>query len=175
MKKVKLKERFDNAAQAFFDHEKPEDSFLTTYETSSAVEKAPYFSKTTRSVFNVLRQLFLFLPGTFVLYPTTIALTAIVISGDARYELSFFLVLLLNVFASAFLTVLGLGDVRKPKYFAIPLSIIAIGILFGILCFWLFDSGIGLRIFLEKFAPYYFPLAFIVPVLVKGWLDKTEG
>jgi hypothetical protein len=174
MKKIKVEEKVENGVEAFFDHEKPEDSYLTACQTSSSAEKAPYFSKTTRSVFNVLRQIFLFLPGTFFLYFASVLLTFVLLSGYFQEDIEFLLIGTAVFSISVLLTVLGLGDARKPKYFAIPLSTIIVGALVGILGVLLFDGGIKLRVFLLNSVPYYVPLAFIAPVLVKGWLDKTE-
>lgn len=176
MKEVRLKERIEKAVQAFFDDERfDNDSLnLTNYETPANLEKKPFFSETSKTVFNVFRQVFLFLPGTFVLFFMSIVFTGFLFLRPFGGGRRGFLPALLIFLATALMTVVGLGDWRNPKHYSIPLSIISIGVILGIVGS-LFFGDYGLfGNFLRNYVPYFIPLAFIAPVLVKGWVDKTE-
>lgn len=174
MKEVRLKDRIEKAVEAFFDDERfdNDSSGLTNYETILPTEKRPLFSESTKTVFNVFRQLFLFLPGTLILYFLSIVLTGFIILRPFTGRRGLFPALLIFL-ATALMTVFGLGDWRNPKHYFIPLSIISIGVVLGIIGSILFgDFGFGY--FLRTYVPYFIPFAFIAPVLVKGWVDKTN-
>jgi len=178
VKEVKLKERLENAFAAFFDDEKSDDNDslnLTTYETDSSIEKPSLFSETTKTVFNLFKQIFLFLPATFLLFFMSIVFTALFLlrpydGAPGRRGIVF--VPLLIFLLTAFTTVLGLGNWREPKHYLIPLSIISLGVILGV---WgsVFWGNTGFGYFLKNVVPYFIPLAFIAPVLVKGWVDKN--
>ncbi len=179
MKEVKLKERLANAYAAFFEDEKFDDNEslnLTAHETNSPLEKPPFLSDTTKTVFNIFKQIFLFLPATFLLFFMSIVFTALFLlrpfEGAPGRRGIFFLPLIVFLI-TAFTTVLGLGNWREPKHYLIPLSIISLGIVLGVFgsVFW---GNTGFGYFLKNVVPYFIPLAFIVPVLVKGWVDKND-
>jgi hypothetical protein len=175
MKEVKLKERLENAFAAFFDDEKLDENDslnLTNYETNSTIEKTPFFSETTTTIFNIFKQVFLFLPANFILYFMSIAFTAFFLFRPFPGRRGMFMAFIIFLIAS-FMTVLGLGNWREPKHYLIPLSTISIGIILGIVGSIFFGNG-GFGYFMRNFAPYFIPLAFIAPVLVKGWVDRSD-
>ncbi len=170
MSKVKLKERLENAVEAFFDNEKlEENSQLDFYKNKENLINETYETPTTNDVLNIklIKQLFLFLPSAFILFLGSGGLTwrlfLPISEGTEILSLSSLVFLLL----AALLSILGLGNLRNPKHLLIPLSIISLGVFLGILTS--FFTSVG------TFIPYLFPLAFIVPVLVKSWLDKEEN
>lgn len=177
MKKIKLKARLENAFEAFFVDEKfDNDSLsLTNSETNLPTGKEPFFSETTKKVFSVFRQIFLFLPGNFVLFFISVVVTGIFIlrpfgAGEGRE--GYFRVFVFFLIA-ALATVFGLGNWRNPKHYLIPVSTISVGITLGIIGSIIFgDYGFGN--FIRNYVPYFFPLAFIAPILMKSWLDKTD-
>lgn len=178
MKEVKLKERFENAIESFFEDERFEKESLSmkTSETDLPTEKKSFFSEKSKKVFNICRQLFLFLPANFLLFMISIVYTAIFILrpfGEAEGQKGFINTLPYFLLFAA-LTTLGLGNWRNPKHYLIPISTILTGIIFGIVGSIIFgDSGFG--VFFRNYIPYLLPIAFIVPVLVKSWVDKEEN
>jgi hypothetical protein len=70
-----------------------------------------------------------------------------------------------------------LGDIKNKKHSAIPLSILATGGILAAISKILTDLfGLtGLFEMMNYYFIYLFPLVLIVPILVKGWVDrKTE-
>lgn len=174
MKEVRLKERLENAFAAFFDDEKLDDDSLslTNYENNSSLNKTSSFSENSKTIFKIFKRLFFFLPGNFVLFFMSIAFTGMFILrpfGGRRGIFPAALVLLIT----SLMTVFGLGDWRNPKHYYLPLSTISIGVILGIIgSFLAGDYAFGY--FLRTYVPYFIPLAFIAPVLLKGWIDRTE-
>jgi len=173
--KVKLKERLENTYQAFFDEgEVNEKIFLENVPPEISPEaETSYFSEDPRKVLNVLRQVLLFFPATFVLFFASIVFTARFIfplpEGVSRISW-LGLIMFLGL---ALMTILGLGDLRNPKHLSIPLSIISLGVILGGIGTVFFDF-FGFGYFLRHYAPYFFPLAFIAPILAKNWVDSLE-
>lgn len=173
-KKVSRRERFKNTSQAFFDdagmYEKNSLEYVPP-ETINATEENSLSSENTRKVLNILRQVLLFFPAAFVLFFASIAFTARFIfplpEGVSRIS---FLGLLMFL-GLALTTILGLGDLRNPKHLSIPLSIISVGVTLGLIGTVFFD-WFGFGYFLRNYVPYFFPLAFIAPVLAKNWVDR---
>lgn len=170
MKKTKFKEGFENAVNAFFEDE---NSALEFIENQSVIqhEAETSFTVNNKNLLSILKQVFLFLPSAFLLFFASVALTGRLLFpiGEGVQIVSFLqLVLLLGL---SLTTIFGLGDLRNPKHFSIPISIISIGAILGaigtIFCDWF-----GFGHFLHNYVPYFFPLAFIVPVLVKDWIEK---
>jgi hypothetical protein len=176
VKDVKLKERLENAFEAFFDDAKANENNsleCVTHETALVVGENAFFSENTHKIFNILRQLLLFLPASFLLFTASVAATArfILLEGDDVITFSFLSLVLLSVLS--LLTILGMGDLRKPKHLSIPFSIISIGVILGAVGTFFFD-WFGFGNFLFNYVPYFFPIAFIVPILVKNWLDQEN-
>lgn len=175
MNEIKLKERLEKVFEAFFSDEKVSENqslSITDYKNSS-VEKTPFFSDTSKKIFNIFKQIFVFLPANFLLFFMSVVFTGIFILQPVwktgRGTFFVFLVFLLT----SLMTIFGLGNSRNPKHYLIPISTISIGIFTGAIgSILLGDEGFGY--FLRYYAPYFIPLAFIAPVLVKSWVDKTD-
>jgi hypothetical protein len=125
----------------------------------------------------ILMQVFLFFPGTFVLFVLSFG-TTIMVSyspGGMRFGIGFVWIFLLFL-AGFFGTWLGIGDLRKPKHMVIPLSILATGAAIGLVsAFMMMMSGtVRTIIFGNNFIFYIFPLALIVPFLAKGLIDRRS-
>ena len=181
MKKVKFKERIENARNAFFDDEdfdtndflshRNQDKFLQSAESEKI---APKIS----SLETVLKQALLFFPGTFILYILSAGFTIMFIntfvnpSGiTPRFE---FIWLSLVFLAATLMTWIGLGDVRKQTHLVIPASIAGVGIFFGAFATILitFSNEFEMHKLIDNLAFYLFPLALIAPFLAKGWVDR---
>lgn len=176
MKKVKIKERFENAVDAFFDDEKLTENTALSFGTETHFyqkDSSKNSSEKFKGWVAFLKQAFLFLPGTFVLFFLSILFTGLLMvvpPGNTKLRL---LVAFGVWLVAGLMTVLGLGDWRKPKYFLIPASIISLaGTLAAVSILW--NGFRGLVSLLDNYAIYFFPLALIVPFLVKGWLEKNE-
>jgi heme A synthase len=134
-----------------------------------------------------LKQVFLFLPGVFLLnfvgFAVAAILTDMILYRRAFETLPQDFPLQLGLigfigFLGIFMTWFGLGDIKNRKHFVIPASVIVTGAIFGVLVKATENfSDLAVRI-LEGSGDliYLFPLVLIIPVLAKGIVDrKTEG
>lgn len=174
MKDVKIKERLEKAFEAFFEDAKANENNsleCVTHETALVADENAVISENTHKIFNILRQLLLFLPASFLLFTASVAATArfILLEGDNVTTFSFLSLVLLSVLS--LLTILGLGDLRKPKHLSIPFSIISIGVILGAVGTFFFD-WFGFGNFLFNYVPYFFPLTLITAYLTKKWTDN---
>jgi hypothetical protein len=176
MKKTKIKQRFSNAADAFFANEDLNDNNLIGFSNDSNIlrnEHSADLPSKADVAFKIFKQVFLFLPGTLLLFFLTIVFTGFLVlrppifaESNVAYGLSVMLV-------SALMTFFGLGDWRKLEHFSIPLSIIILGTVLGFAGSLLF----GLErfiFFVDRYVIYFFPLALIVPFLAKGWVHEKN-
>ena len=183
MKKIKIKQRVKNATNAFFADEDATENNLEIFRNEADFwhEKKPLdFSHKSGTMETILKQVFLFFPGTFVLYILSMGFTVMFISAfvrpmglSSRFEMVWLMLLFL---ATTLMTWLGLGDVRKPKHFVIPASIISVGVGLGVLYSVLMTMPqYGRPFFRDAFPIFYiFPLALIVPFLAKGGVDRND-
>lgn len=181
MKKTTFDERFEKAVNAFFEDDKfLENSQLAFTENHSILttEKDTFTTERLDLFIKVLKQIFLFFPGTQILYffGAFVTYTKLVFPKDPIGIFS-----ILGVFwllSGIFMTWAGLGDLKNTKHWILPASTLATGTVLG-LFFGIFTKifpSVHKMIFgdLPIFL-LFFPLAFIVPILVKGWLDKEES
>lgn len=182
MKKTKIKQRFANAADAFFADENSIENNLESFgnQTNSWREdtRSNSFQKNS-SLETILKQVFLFFPGTFVLYILSMGLTAMFVGSWFRFsELNLRVGIgwvMLLFLASMLMTWLGLGDVRKTKHLIIPGSIISVGVVVGAVVGVLITIPFYGRLFFrDSFPLYIFPLALIAPFLAKSLVDRKE-
>lgn len=137
MKKTKIKERFENAVEAFFcetNLNKIDDSkFECATANADFKEKESFFSK-HKTFFNIARHLLLFAPGAFGLFFMSVAFTGFcILRPPIGEEHHLFLGLVLLSF-SALLTFVGLGNCRNPKHLIIPASIVSPSMILGVIC-----------------------------------------
>lgn len=132
----------------------------------------------------LLKQVFLFLPGTLLLYLVGFVGTLVLIDsffvsepkeifGITSAPLQM-LVFAIIAFFGIFMTWFGLGDIKNKKHFSIPVSIIATGGILAAISKILGDvfGFSGLFEMMNYYFIYLFPLVLIVPVLVKSWIDR---
>jgi hypothetical protein len=181
MNETKLKQRIENAIDAFFDNGISTESNSLTFGNESGslrnqiseifVEKADFLVK-------ILKQVFFFFPSTFVLFIVSFAFTVISINNPINATMPegriYWIILWFS--AAVFMSWFGLGDLRKSKHFVIPASIIGtgfvVGAISGILSF-VFPQ-LQNMIFGGAYPLYLFPLALVVPFLAKGLADKAK-
>lgn len=180
MKKIKIKRRIENAADAFFADANLNENDLMSFAdgadvlrdetTSGFYAKAEVFTK-------ILKQVFLFFPGTLLLFVLSLgtAISILAPLGSMNLNIGFGRFFLLLA-AGVFMTWFGIGDLRKPKHFVIPLSIIALGALVGAASAILMASSGAFRkiVFSDAFPLYLLPLALIIPFLAKGLVDRNS-
>jgi hypothetical protein len=182
MKKTKIKQRIENAVDAFFADVDANENNLESFRNETHLrlkEKLTDFTHQHSNLETILKQVFLFFPGTFILYILSMGFTVMFISQffrpsgmSPRFGIGWLFTLFL---AAILMTWLGLGDVRKPKHLVIPTSIISVGVVFGAIVFELMTIPHYGRIFFRDAFPFYvFPLALIVPFLAKGWIDRKN-
>lgn len=182
MKKIKIKQRVKNATNAFFTDEDSGEANLESFRNEANLwqeKKSLDCSHQSDTLETILKQVFLFFPGTFVLYVLSMGFTVMFISAfvkPAGISPRFGMVWLMLLFlAATLMTWLGLGDVRKPKHFVIPASIISVGVVFGAFVAVLMTiPHYGRLFFRDAFPLYVFPLALIVPFLAKGWVNRKN-
>lgn len=174
----------ENAFAAFFADESSNENNLESFRnvndlwrTGNSSAVAPKISKLE----TILKQVFLFFPGTFVLYVLSMGFTVIFFSTfvkpsgmTPRFETGWMAMIFL---AATLMTWLGLGDVRKLKHLVIPVSIMSVGLFLGTIVGFILlalPSYYVRQILGDSFLFYIFPLALVVPFLAKGWVDRKS-
>lgn len=166
MKKTKIKQRIDNAVNAFFAHDQEnfgENSLAFTPDSALLKpEPAAQFNEKGDRLVKTLKRVFLFLPGALYLFFGTLQ----ILSFDFfRSPLTIIVVFLIG----SFMTIFGIGNLKNPKHLVIPLSIVVV----GMTTFWLF-STLGNLKFVFEYGIYFFPFALIAPVLAKSLVDDKK-
>lgn len=165
VKKVKLKERFKKVFEAFFENDETDSTHLEKMSVREIAKESN--QKTWLSIFNLLRQIFLFFPGTFMTFFLWMEISAV---GHIPYYSILFWILLL---IPPFLMVLGMGNVTKLKHWLMPLNVIILGAFLGFTLS-LFPA---VKYILASNANVLmlFPLALITAILSKNWADNSAN
>jgi hypothetical protein len=150
------------------------------------VDEVATFTEERNSFLNLIKQVFFFLPGTFLLYLIGFVGTIILANSFSVQEpMEIFgirsvpiQILLFGIIAlfGTFMTWFGLGDIKNKKHFAIPTSIIATGGIIAAISKILGDVFGFSELFeaMNYYFIYLFPLVLVVPILVKGWVDQKN-
>jgi hypothetical protein len=167
MQKTKIKQRINNAVTAFFveDTDKFGENSLDFANDSSLLkqETTLVFGEKGDVLVKLLKEIFLFLPGSLYLFFGTIF--GFIFEPFWENPLNIFVVFLIG----SFMTIFGIGNIKNPKHLTIPLSIVAV----GITTFSLF-SMFGKLKYIFEYGIYFFPIALIIAFLTKSWVDKAE-
>lgn len=188
MRKVKHDDKAEKSADAFSGDENSRESEalnLTGGAKMSKLETDKNYAGESKSFVNVLKQIFLFLPGAFLLFfmsfgAAVIFLEIVVFRRKIQtlpddYPLQFALIGAL-ILSGALMTWFGLGDIKNRKHFAIPASIFVTGATLGAIV----KAAAKISDFADRMLDdfgvliYLFPLALIVPVLAKGIVDRKS-
>ena len=166
MKKTKIQQRVKNAVNAFFDNEREDfgENGLSFAADSALLkqETAARFDEKGDVLVKILKRAFVFLPGALYLFFGTMSVFSFEFLWNPFTVLAVFLI-------GSFMTIFGIGSLKNPKHLAIPLSIVAIGMLaFGIF------STLGNLRYVFDYGIYFFPLALIASFLAKSLVDKTD-
>ena len=173
MKNIKLKERREIAVEPFFYDEKLSGNTALEFANNSAmfrVEEGDSFVEKNTTLINILKQVFLFFPATFIFFHMFFAVTVLFITstnnGYQPYQWRFFVALCCGVLAIWF----GLGDIKKAKHLAIPFSVISITLSMALIT--CLSPALVQWMYTEANAFIFFPLVLITPFLVKGLVES---
>jgi hypothetical protein len=173
MKETKIKERFGNAIDAFFNDEKLSENASLSVACNRASfnlgeSEALLSISKHKLITKILRQIFLFLPGAFFLY--MVPLSFVYFSSLFNIGLNGYLGFMFWLLAGSFLTLVGIGSLKETKNLIVPVSIISFSLILGIL-FLLFPEP--LRGSISGFySIYLFPAALMLAGLAKTWVNE---
>ena len=189
MGKAKLDTKSEKSADPPFVGEHPGESEALSFTGSakmSEINKDEALADEPKPYVTLLKQLFLFLPGTFLLFFMSFGVGIIfmeivvyrrplaTLPDDYPFQ---FALMGLIVLLGTLMTWLGLGDIKNRKHFAIPASLMVTGAIIGaVVKATARISEVADRM-LDDFSHliYLLPLALIIPVLAKSIVDrKTE-
>lgn len=167
MKKTKIKQRINNAVNAFFDNDDEHfgENSLSMASDSAMLkqETAERFNSKGNDLIKILKRTFIFFPGALYLFFGTLSVFSFEFFRNEPWTI------LMIFLIGSFMTIFGIGELKNPKHLAIPLSIVAV----GIAAFALF-STIGNIKSVFDYGIYFFPIALIVSFLAKSLADKTD-
>ena len=188
MRKVKLDTKSEKSTDAFVDENLDENTALSSVNSAEILEleKENSFTGEHKSFITLLKQIFIFLPGTFLLFFMSFG-AAIIFMEIVVYRRAIetlpddfpfqFALIGLIIFLGTLMTWFGLGDIKNRKHFAIPASLMVTGAMIGAVVkatASVFDLADKM---LDDFSYliYLLPLALIVPILAKSVVErKTE-
>jgi hypothetical protein len=187
MRKVKSDTKSDRTPDVFFgNHNLDEDTSLTFVNSVnvSNSEKENSFRDKHQSFINILKQVFIFLPGTFLLffmsYGVAIIFMEIFVFGRALETLPDdfpvqFALIGLVVLLGTLMTWFGLGDIKNRKHCVIPLSLVVTGAIIGTVVKAAASISDLADELLDDFSYliYLLPLALITPILAKSIVDRN--
>ena len=166
MKKTKIEQRINNAVNAFFENDQENfDVNSLSFAGDSALLKqdaAEHFNEKGDILVKILKRAFVFFPGALYLFFGTFSILEFEFLQHPLTILAVFLI-------GSFMTIFGIGDLKKPKHLAIPLSIVAVGVA-AFLIFSVFGNAKDIL----EYGIYFFPVALIVSFLAMSLADKTN-
>lgn len=167
MNKIKIDERIENAMNAFFETEPDRSQFAMTYtgETAVAADQIPFTEKAAKWS-GILREIFMFGPGTFALFYMTLTVIFFYPTVGISFQ-GFFMFI-----SAAFLTYAGSGSIKKLKNLAVPGTVIAIALAVVIISS--FFPGKELADIYFWYSIYLFPNVLIAAKLVQIWLSDKK-
>jgi hypothetical protein len=189
MRKAKVADKSAKSFDSFFETEMPDENNALSFPNNSnplTLESAENSTAKTNPFPNLLKQILLFLPGTFLLYFVAFVIATILINivlfspppepvqifGITSAPLQIILLGAIGLLGT-FMTWFGLGELKNKKHLSIPASIILTGTFIAVV-FKAIEGVFGGG-FIEEFDKYFvylLPLILIVPVLTKSWVDK---
>ncbi|HXG83211.1 MAG TPA: hypothetical protein VNI84_04200 [Pyrinomonadaceae bacterium] len=172
MKKT-LKERIDNAREAFFEGEQFSPGQITVRENDCDLQNQNN-ERSTVSAFDVwtfAKYFLFFLPGVSLLFFVTLTLTHFLIFGNeniGNFSFAFFWLGL-----GAFLTMFGIGKLAELKYLKVVASVMAAS--FGIALSFFFVPDELKGKFFGSYSLYFLPVITLVGFAAKKWIDKQSN
>lgn len=189
MRKTKLDNKPEKSADDFFERENFDENAPLIFANGAkpaSLEKENGLTDGHKSLISRLKQIFLFLPGTFLLFfvsfGAAIIFTEIVVDrrdfatlpDDFPFQ---FALIGLTALLGILMTWFGLGDIKNKKHFAIPASLIVTGALIGAIIKATASLSVLADRMLDDFSYqiYLLPLALIIPILAKGVVDRKTA
>ena len=189
MKQIKLDTKSEISSDVSFDGENPGENEALIFANSAKkleLEKEKRVAGKHSPFASILKQIFLFLPGTFLLFfmsfgAAIIAMEIVVFRRPLEtlpddFPFQFALIGLIIVLGTL-MTWFGLGDIKNRKHFAIPASLIVSGAILGAIV----KAAASLSDLADRmlddftYLIYLLPLSLIIPILAKSIVDrKTE-
>lgn len=189
MRKARLDTKSEKSADPSLVGENPdEDEALSSTGGAKMTEikKDEGLAGERKTFVTLLKQVLLFLPGTFLLFFMSFGL-GIIFMEIVVYRRAFemlpddypfqFALMGLIILLGALMIWVGLGDIKNRKHFAIPASLIMSGAVIGAFTKALSKIWDIADRMLDDFTYliYLLPLALIIPILAKSIVDrKTE-
>lgn len=169
MKKTKIEQRMENAVNAFFETENRAGETALVYGNQTAIlqnEANEEFAEKSDKRFDFFKKAVLFLPGTFVLFFATLASVFFYKDLGVNFWTLFWLA------SGGFMVWAGLGDLKNKKHLLLPLSVVSVALTLAI-GFGFLPESVQPQMFFEH-SIYFFPIALIVPFLVKSRINGQE-
>ena len=164
MKKIKVDERIEKAINAFFETEPDRSHFELTYTggKTALVADERTFTEKADQWSGILRELFMFGPGTFVLFYMT--LTSVFYYPSVGNSLPKYLM-------AIFVTYAGSGSIKEFKNLVVPGTVIALALAVAFFSSLVLGRALADRYFWDSI--YLLPVVLVVAKLVQGWVaDK---
>ncbi len=175
MAEMKVKEKFRKFYDKYVavDEVVPEQKLSFAYEGGiDRIEEDKEFPSEVKIAFRALRQIFLFLPGTFLLNFLAGSLVYFwLVEAGLSWKPLTWNVLLIGLISSL-LVILGIGDIRKSKHLVISGSIVLVGSIAGFLAYCFTEYGDFRTV--EKIIFSFMPLALTAPFLAKFLVDRNS-
>ena len=165
MGKIKLDDRIENAVNAFFEAEPDRWNFpliYTGYEARMVADESTFFEKAEKWT-GVLRELFMFGPGTFCLFYMTLMVIYFYPTIGISFQGLFMTV------SAAFLTYAGSGSIKEKKNLAVPGTVIAMAAAVAFVSSLFPASDIYFW-----YSIYLFPIVLVAAKLVQGWVSGEK-
>jgi len=166
MSKITFDERIENAVNAFFETAPDRSHFALTYtgETAVAVDERTFSEKADKWS-GILRELFMFGPGTLFLFCGT--LTSAFFYGSAGLAFGYRWVLTYLLFV--FLTYAGSGSIKNYKNLAVPATVITMSLAIVLIPQLILGRELADQYFWQSM--YLFPVVLVAAKLVQSWLS----
>lgn len=168
MSKIKLDDRIESAMNAFFETEPDRSQFALTYtgnDTALVADKATFAEKADKWI-GILREIFMFGPGTFILFYMT--LTVIFFYPTVGISFQGFM----TFFFGLFLTYAGSGSIKNIKNLAVPATVIAMAV--AVVLFSSLFVGKEKSDLYFWYSIYLLPNVLIAAKLVQGWVSDKK-
>lgn len=172
MKKVKIEDRFKNAANAFFADEDFSRGQIAVRKYGSDVQnrKGDDAESASFNYWAVAKCLFFYIPGVSLLYFVTLFLTYILFAHieDLRHFVPAFFWLGFG----SFLTMFGIGKLANLKYLKVVAAVLIASFLIALSSLLILGEVRG-RFFGSSL--YFLPVIMFVGYLTKEWIDREDA
>src|SRR5688500_14666334 len=163
MNRIKIDERIESGLNAFFETAPDWSHFELTYtgHESALVADKTTFSEKADKWSGMLREIFMFGPGTFSLFYLTLTIIFFYPSVGLGFQG------LLMYFFAVFLTYAGSGSIKNLKNLAVPGTVIVMAL--AVVFFSALFPGNVLDLYFWD-SIYLFPVVLIAAKLVQAWV-----